>query len=112
MFREGDEFQFAGPDFQAGRPFDLHQQLVGIDQPRAHLAAVVLEVEFSAGGLGPLELRVDVVYRCEQHRDELLARESFAFGQRIGEPQRGHARHMRAGHRRSLQVAVVRVAHL
>ena len=96
MFRKGDKLQFAGLDFQTGRSLDLHEQLVGVHGSRAHLAAVVLQVERRPRGLGSLEPRVDVVHRGEQHRNKLLAREVFALGQRIGKPQSGLSRNMRS----------------
>ena len=96
MFRKGDKLQFAGLDFQTGRSFDLHQQLVGIGQTRTHFAAVFFEIDRPAGGFGPFKPRVDVVHRGEQHRNKLLAREVFALGQRIGKPQSGLSRNMRS----------------
>ena len=63
-------------------------------------------------GLGTLETRVDLVYRGQEHRNELVTRVVLSLAQGVGETQRRNTRHVGAGHRRSLHVAIVRTGQL
>lgn len=93
---------------QARRTLDLHEQLVGVRETRTHLAAVVLQGDLGSRGLGTLETRVDLVYSRQEHRNELVTRVVLSLAQGVGETQRRNTRHVGAGHRRSLHVAIVR----
>ena len=102
---EREHLLYADFSRQAGRAFDLHQQLVGIDRSGAHILAVVAEYHAVFGAAD--DIGVDVVYGGQEHRFELVHRVMPAFGQRVGESQRGDARYVGAGHRGALHVAVV-----
>lgn len=97
----------------AGDAADVHQHLVGVDVTRAHSLFVLRQVERRQTALvGEILFRsgavlVDVVYRCQQQRREFVLGEGLAELQRIGQPERRHARNVGAGHRRALHVAVL-----
>ena len=107
MLRQRNELHLAQCDPQTGRPFDLHDQLISVRNAGAHFAAVNRHVG-DRGLRAFAQPGVDFIDRGEQHGLEFVERVSLPFLQGIGEAECGYARDVRAGHRGSLHVAVIR----
>ena len=91
MLVESDGFQCAYRNHQARCTFNLHEELVCVNETCAHLAIlVVLKIDLALGLLRAFECGLDIIDRSEHHGDVFVAGELLADFQCIRKTECSH----------------------